>query len=219
MTIVFRFLMVIGLVLDTALAWGQAPGWQGVEGVAGGPARVAAMVADGTGYMYVTGAFTGTMSFGGISLTGTGANNLFVAKWNQATSRCEWARSAGSTGPLTVRAVATSSGAIYLAGDFSGTATFDGAVLTSTGPSNVFVAKLSQTGNAGSFAWAQQAGSSTGTDMAYGIAAQGSSVYVAGRFTGSTASFGGITLTNAAASGSEAFVAKLADAGATAQFA
>jgi hypothetical protein len=219
MNTVLRLLMMMGLLLRTALAWGQGPAWQGLAGAVGGPARVAATVADGNGYVYVAGAFSGTMSFGGVSLTGTGTNNLFVAKWNQTTNRCEWARSAGSTGQLTARAVATAGGAVYLAGDFAGTVTFDGTALTSTGPSNVFVAKLSQTGSTGTFAWAEQAGSSTGTDMAYGVAAQGSSVYMVGRFTGSTASFGGVTLTNVSSSGPEAFVAKLTDAGATASFA
>lgn len=95
-------------------------------------------------------------------------------------------------------------GNTYIVGEFSGTANFGGKSLTSSGSSDVFVAKLNSSGQV---QWATRAGGS-GADLGYSIAADtGGNVLVTGHFTGS-AKFGNTTL---ASSGStDAFVAKLA---------
>ena len=90
---------------------------------------------------------------------------------------------------------------VYMAGGFNGTTNFDPAglssssTLTSTGR-NVFVAKYSSTGV---YDWAVRMGG-TGGDDAEQLAIHNDSsthamVYVAGYFTGSTATFGSFTLT------------------------
>ena len=206
------------LLLMGQAAQAQTAAWQGVTDISGGPGRVVATVAAGSGYIYVVGAFGSTASFGGISLTGTGTSNLFVAKWNTATRQCVWARSAGGNGSnFTVRAVTASGNSVYVAGDFTGTAVFGSSTITSAGPSSVFIAKLTDAGAGSNFTWAYQAGNSTNANRVYGLAAQGNSVYLAGHF-GGTATFGSLVLTATSTSGADAFVAKLTDAGATASF-
>jgi len=208
-------LVFLGLLSPSANA--QGPTWQEVVGITGGQGRIAAMAADGAGNVYMTGAFAGTVSFGGVVISGNGTSNMFVAKWNTVAHRCLWAMSASGNGQLTARALAVGGNAVYVAGEFSDVATIGGTMLTSAGGTNMFVAKLTDGGFA-SFTWAQSSGGSFGADAAYGLTVQGSSVYVAGRFTGTTASFGNITLTNVFGSGREAFVAKLQDGGATGSF-
>ncbi|KAA9332383.1 T9SS type A sorting domain-containing protein [Hymenobacter busanensis] len=108
---------------------------------------------------------------------------------------------------------ADAAGNVYLVGQFSGTLTFGSTVLSTQGDVDLFVAKWSNASR--SFVWAQRAGGS-GNDAATAVALSGSSVYVAGNFTG-TAGFGSTSLTSAGAV--DVFVTKLIDAGSTAGFA
>jgi hypothetical protein len=112
--------------------------------------------------------------------------------------------------------VADANGNIYLAGSFTGVANFGSYALTSAGGSDIFVAKWSPA--TGSYAWAKRAGS-TADEVASAVAVSGNSLYVAGYFTGATAPFGSYTLANASSNGTaDIFVAKLADAGSSADF-
>ncbi len=100
-----------------------------------------------------------------------------------------------------------STGNVYVAGNFVGTATLaPGVTLTSAGSSDVLVAKYS---SAGTLLWAKRAGG-TGVDTGFGIALDASgNVYVAGNFA-DTADFGSTTLTAAGGStDSDIFVTKL----------
>ncbi|WP_201987124.1 T9SS type A sorting domain-containing protein [Hymenobacter rubidus] len=83
---------------------------------------------------------------------------------------------------------------------------------------DMFVAKLTDAGNTGSFVWAQRAGG-LNPDQATALAVSGTSLYVAGYFDSVMAGFGTATLTNANTNGSaDLFVAKLTDAGSTGNF-
>lgn len=127
-------------------------------------------------------------------------------------------QTAGSTS-LVQAMVADSSGRnLYLVGYFLGTVSFGASTLSSAGDADVFVAKWNTASR--TFAWARRAGGSR-SDVATAVAVQGSNVYVAGSFLGVGASFGPVSLTAApGTSGSPAdiFVAKLTDAGSTADF-
>ena len=108
-------------------------------------------------------------------------------------------------------------GNIFLAGEFRNTVVLGGTTLTSTnsgpGGSDAFVAKFSPVSN--QFVWAQRIGGTVS-----GLAVNGTSVYMAGYFTNSTADFGTIILANSNANTGYAnmFVAKLTDAGSTGSF-
>ena len=179
---------------------------------AGGSGMVAfpVIAVDGGGNSYVTGQFTGTATFGEeasqTTLTSTGSfANMFVAKYGTGGT-LTWAKKAEGT-PGGVIAV-DGSGNSYVTGVFYGTATFgEGAsqtTLTSTGSSDIFVAKY---GTDGTLAWAKQAGGAgaiIGSSRGIAVDVFGNS-YVTGVFY-DTATFGGTNLNSRG--GTDVFVAK-----------
>lgn len=170
--------------------------------------------------VYLTGYFEGTTFFGTTTLQSAGNEDVFVAKGMDTGNGVAfaWARQAGGpssdiSGPLAVSGLN-----VYVAGTFAQTAAFGPTQLTSAGSSDVFVAKLADAGITANFTWARRAG---GPDYEFlnAMAVSGANVYLTGEFGSAAAVFGTQTLTNSRASSSDIFVAKLADAGATAAFA
>jgi hypothetical protein len=215
------FDVVVAKLTDAgSFVWAQRAGGTGAD-------RAEALAVSGTS-VYVAGSFNGaTADFGATTLTNTNSNtntytDVFVAKLTDAgtTGSFVWAQQAGGTGRDYATALAVSGTSVYVAGTFDGpTASFGATILTNTNSNantytDVFVAKLTDAGSIGSFAWAQQAGG-TGGDYAYALAVSGTSVYVAGDFSSSSASFGATALTTGIF---DAFVAKLTDAGSTGSF-
>ncbi len=118
-----------------------------------------------------------------------------------------WAASAGGTGTDTGNACAAdTNGNFYVAGAFTGTATFGTNTLISAGKTDLFVAKYN---NLSSLLWVRRAGG-LGFDSANGIAVDGAgNSYVTGSFEG-IASFGTNSLANVNFSSySDIFVTKL----------
>jgi hypothetical protein len=165
---------------------------------------------------------TGTVS--GTTLTTPGGTDLLLARYtdtgmNANTSLVEGgAIRAGGTGAdrgfgLTINAA----GSLYLVGNIgSAGATIGGSALTSAGGNDVVVAKATDTGGTLAFTAAARAGGS-GSDIGFGIASSGTSVYVTGQYISTTATFGSTTLTNADNTGNttDAFVACFVDGGST----
>ncbi|MGI4742626.1 MAG: T9SS type A sorting domain-containing protein [Janthinobacterium lividum] len=207
------------LLLAGPLAQAQAPAWQSAIALGGNTSSVTATAVDADGNAYVTGTFYGTISLGAFSLTSAGATDVFVAKWNRASNAFTWAQRAGGPDAEEANALAVSGGNVYVAGYFSSaTATFGSAVLTNAraGTADLFVAKLTDAGTSAAFTWAQRAGG-TASDQAWGLAASGSNVYLAGALVSIPADFNGTSLPASPAAG--AFVAKLVDAGPSASLA
>lgn len=179
-----------------------------------------ALAVSGTS-VYVAGEFSSsTAGFGATTLTKAGTSDGFVAKLTDAgaTAGFSWAQRVGGAGTDRVDALAVSGASLYVVGGFEQTAAFGPTSLTSAGTLDVFVAKFTDAGTSGSFAWAQQGGG-TSNDEALALAVSGANVYVAGFMGSGAASFGATTLPAASTSASpDAFVAKLTDAGATAGF-
>jgi len=120
---------------------------------------------------------------------------------------------ANFTSGASVAATATdASGNVYVAGYLAGTIDLGGTLLSSTGQSNLFVAKWSPVTQR--FAWILQSG---GIGIAYptALAVNGNQIYLTGYFQGSPA-FGGTTFTGAGSN--DIFVAKITDAGGNAAF-
>jgi hypothetical protein len=150
---------------------------------------------DASGNSYVSGYFAGTATFGnGITLTSTGQNDIFIAKY-LSNGDLAWARRAGGTGIDQGNNISVdSTGNSYVIGYFEGTADFDnGVTLTSTGSYDIFVAKYTSNGN---LEWARRTGG-TGVDFGFGIDIDSAGhSYVTGYFNG-TSTFGvGVTLTS-----------------------
>ena len=126
-------------------------------------------------------------------------------------SALSWAVKAGGgrwDGNDYARGIAVdSSGNAYVTGVFRQTALFGSTNLTSSGESDIFIAKLSSNG---SWQWVIKAGGSS-YDWGYGIAVDSSgNAYITGRF-GGTATFGNTNLTTN--SYAEIFVAKASKSG------
>jgi subtilisin-like proprotein convertase family protein len=160
---------------------------------------------DASNNSIVTGDFGGTTAVGSTTLTSAGSMDGDVVKYD-ANGALVWAKSFGGAGvDSATRVAADAAGNIYLAGFFSGTASF-GPNITLTGSSNynAFVAKMDPSGN---FVWVQPFTNATGNEAAWSVAVDGSgNVYATGYFNGTT-SFGSTTLTSAGAA--DIFVTKL----------
>ncbi|MCB0855831.1 MAG: hypothetical protein KDD63_26600, partial [Bacteroidetes bacterium] len=158
--------------------------------VGGSKALAEGLDIDASGNCYLSGNFIGTVSFGAYSLTASGSYDIFVAKLDPA-GQVLWAKSAGGSGfDRCSAAKAGINGEIHLTGQFEGSATFGATTLTSNGGREVFVCKLSSTGQ---FLWASSGGGIL-DDAGGGIDTDpAGNIYVTGYFKGS-ASFGSTTL-------------------------
>ncbi|HXB11515.1 MAG TPA: hypothetical protein VNZ45_05980, partial [Bacteroidia bacterium] len=78
---------------------------------------------DGSGNTYTTGYFTGTASFGALSLTATGVSDVFVTK-TDGSGNFIWAVKAGGSNSCRGLAIkADASGNSYITGYYYGSAT------------------------------------------------------------------------------------------------
>jgi hypothetical protein len=147
---------------------------------------------DTSNNVYVTGAYTGTATFGTTSLTSSGGEDIFIAKLN-SSGTWGWARSAGGTDTDRGYGITVyGNNSICVTGSFTGTATFGSNQISSSGGSDVFIVKLN---NSGSWGAPKRCGGS-GNDISYGIDSDSSgNFYVTGTFQG-TASFGTYSLTS-----------------------
>jgi hypothetical protein len=161
--------------------------------------------ADAAGYHYITGQFTGTVTFGGFTLVSAGGTDMYVVKLNSA-GVVQWAQKAGGTGSDYGQGIAVdASGNVYVTGDIGvGTSTFGSFSVTSGGSLDMFVAKYN---SAGTCQWVQRAGAG-GTDEGYGIAADASGVWVTGTFVGSAVAFGSVSINAHSATDEDGYVAK-----------
>ena len=147
----------------------------------------ASIAVDGSGNIYTTGTFTGTVDFdpgaGIANLISAGVEDIFVSKLD-ASGNFVWAKSMGGTSPDQGYSIAVDgSGNVYTTGYFLGTADFDPSVgtlnITSIGSTDIFVSKLDASGN---FVWAKGIGGAT-DDFGNSIAVDGSgNVYTTGYF-------------------------------------
>jgi hypothetical protein len=166
-------------------------------------------LADGSAI--ITGYYRGTIVFGTSPplVSVAGRDDIFVAKIS-ASGVFVWGTSAGgaTSSDEGIGVSAMSDGSAIVSGTFEGPATFGSTVLTGTGDSDAFVAKIDA---AGSFVWATEAGG-TSTDQAFRVStlADGSAIFE-GHFEG-TATFGSTTLVSAG--GQDYFVAKVTASGA-----
>ncbi|GAB3171684.1 SBBP repeat-containing protein [Telluribacter humicola] len=148
---------------------------------------------DGDGNVFITGVFSGMITFGTTTLTSEGAGDIFLTKYD-TNGTFQWAKRAGGNQPDGGNDIAVDPiGHVYLIGDFNGTATFGTTSFTSSGGTDVAIAKYT---NQGDFQWAQKLGG-PGADRGLSIVAGSNhKVLATGSFT-NTALFGSTTLTSA----------------------
>jgi hypothetical protein len=181
--------------------------WQWVV-KAGGPGGYdfgSGIAVDSSGNAYVTGAFQETATFGSTNLVSNGGYDTFITKLSSSGS-WQWAVNVGDPdGSALGSGIAVdSSGNAYVTGIFAETATFGSTSLVSNGFYDLFIAKLSSSGN---WQWAVNVGGPDGYAGASGIAVDSSgNAYVTGSFE-ETATFGSTSLVSNG--GGEIFIAKL----------
>jgi len=158
---------------------------------------------DGQGCSYLCGTFEGTVFMGGIAQGSVGLSEILVAKLDY-DGKWLWASRAGSTGFDGAQAIATdAAGNSYVAGGFTGTASFGPHRLTSKGGTDAFVAKLDSNGN---WLWARSGGGPA-SDQSWAVSIDRSgNCQVAGSFQG-TADFNGAKLYSNG--GADVFVLRL----------
>lgn len=171
---------------------------------------------DGSGNVYTTGYFTGTVDFNpgaatnNLKSTATGSADIFISKLN-SSGNYVWAKGMGGTTEDRGASIALDAQSnVYTTGYFSAKADFDpgaGKYFLTPAGNDIFISKLS---TAGAFVWARKLGG-TGDDQGKGIAIDtGTNVLTTGYFSG-TADFdpNSGTYHLISAGGSDAFVQKM----------
>ena len=204
-------------LVAAVLANAQAPTFKWAKKIGGTSQDVGSSIAvDGSGNVYTSGIFTGTVDFdpgtGTSNLTSAGNTDVFISKLN-ASGNFVWAKKMGGSLADGGKSVIDASGNIYTAGRFMGTADFDpdpsaSYNLTSAGDSDIFVTKLNSSGN---FVWAKSMGGTT-ADAPWNLTVDASgNVYTTGYFTGTADFDPDVTATSnlTSAGGWDIFVSKL----------
>ena len=164
---------------------------------------------DGSGNVYTSGHFSGTVDFGAGNVTSAGGYDVFVTKLNSSGAH-QWTTTWGGTSGVDhgLSVAVDGSGNVHITGYFGATVDFGAGNVTSAGGYDVFVTKLN---SSGAHPWTTTLGGTSNDDFGYGVAVDGSgNVYTAGQFTG-TVDFGAGDVTSAG--GADGFVVKLDSAG------
>jgi hypothetical protein len=188
------------------LSWGssaqvqaQTPVWASAT-LAGSPqakdaSTTRAVATDAVGNVFVTGYFSGTVTFGATTLTSAGGDDLFVAKYVPGTSTWAWATRGGGTSFDQGYGLAVSGNSVYVTGyitnsladthsvEFQGTGSVPGTTsVNGASPystHDLFVAKYTDNGVSATLNWTQ-VGGGVSEDQGTGLAVSGSGVYVVG---------------------------------------
>lgn len=136
--------------------------------------------ADMSGNVFVTGIFQSTLPIGSTSLISSGANDIFLAKYDRYGVPV-WAVKAGGTQDDQSNSIHVNpAGQVIMAGSFIGTAQFGANSITSAGASDLFAAAFNADGTN---AWATRAGG-IGDDAAMAVSPWMNGDYmVSGRFS------------------------------------
>ncbi|MDI1444720.1 SBBP repeat-containing protein [Polyangium sp. 6x1] len=147
---------------------------------------------DATGAAFVTGQFSGDVTFGGLNLTNVEGLDAMLLKLSN-TGTPVFAKVLGGAGTQFGYEVAVGSdGDVTFVGAFQNTITIGGSTLTSAGDYDIAVARFD---NAGGFKWSKGFGDAA-NQRAFAVAVDPTNgdVVLTGEFAGSF-SFGGATLT------------------------
>lgn len=121
-----------------------------------------AVTIDPSGNAIVVGHMTGSIDFGGGTLTSAGGDDAFIAKYSPLGVHV-WSARFGDVNQQQIKDVAAdSAGNVYFTGNFTGQVDFGGGTMTSLGSNDSMLVKYSA---AGAHQWSRQLG---GTFLQYG---------------------------------------------------
>ncbi len=174
------------------LQWGWAKAING-----GGNETIARIAADSRNGIYTLGYFnSSTITTGSISLSNpnTGQDSYFLIKYD-TLGNALWGISIVSNGsliPLRGAIVTDANSDLILACQFSGTTTIGSTTLTSSGGTDILLAKISGAGN---LSWVKQfTGSGNDDPNALNVDAAGN-IYLAGRYSSNNFTIGSTVVT------------------------
>jgi hypothetical protein len=146
-------------------------------------AKSVGMVVDGTGASIVLGTMSGSVNFGGGTLTSAGGDDVYLVKYS-STGAFVWAQRFGGTQSEVPKGIAVDpSGNVVITGFFRGSASFGGTALVGTSASG-FLAKYSPTG---AHIWSKRLTTGTGLDEGTAVATdRGGNVIVGAGFYNTT---------------------------------
>ncbi len=150
--------------------------WAQSGGGATSADRANGVAVDSQGNVFITGQYAGTSSFDWQNISGSGnSGDIFIAKYS-LQGNLLWVKVGVGPGNNRGLAIAADAeGACYITGQFSDNITFDQA-FTNTIINALFIVKYNGDGTQG---WFRRAGGSS-QSIGYGIASEGSNVYVTG---------------------------------------
>ena len=161
----------------------------------GGPGNdhVSDVKSDAAGDIYLTGEFSGSITFGGVVHQSSAGIDVFVAIMSPV-GQVIWFRQGGGPGIDRGIKLAVGNGQVAVVGEFMFTADLMGQSLTSAGGPDIFLALLDA--STGNLVWATRGGGALSSDRPYGVSiAPGGGVTMAGEFRG-TADIAGSSLTS-----------------------
>jgi hypothetical protein len=198
--------LLIGLWLLAMTTWAQVPTWtlaiQTGTSSATGYHNPAGMATDASGNVFVTGSFSGNVTFGSTTLSSAGGDDIYLAKYVPSTNTWAWAVRGGGARDDFGWGVAVSGTNVYLTGALVNNATnlssctfSDAATSSGTAPQagassgsvnlDIVLVKYIDNGTSATFGWSQ-VGGGTESDMGWGVAVSGDNVYVTGSLMNST---------------------------------
>ncbi|MBK8612906.1 MAG: hypothetical protein IPN85_05340 [Flavobacteriales bacterium] len=176
-------ILILFLMVEAAVQLQAQPHWAYSLGGVGND-HVADIQVDAVGNLYITGEFSGAITFGGQGFQSQGGLDLFVAKLD-TDGGLLWFRRGGGYGiDRGVKLALDGAGSLAVVGEFMGTADVLGSTLLSTGgTADMFIAKLeAATGNT---IWVKQGGGAAGADRPYAVTfSPNGNVTLAGEFRG-----------------------------------
>lgn len=178
-----------------------------------GDDQVNAVCTDPAGNIYLTGFFSGTTQFRGVSptpnftLTSSGNEDAFLAKYDN-NGTLIWVSHQSCPESVSGQAVAYGPNGVYVTGWYGDAAlTLNSTTLPNIQDEDIYTAKYNALN--GALVWARQAGG-TSFDSASGIVADATHLYAIGQFKSPTFTFDGLgTLTNPTFNKNEIYVGKL----------
>jgi hypothetical protein len=133
---------------------------------------------DPSGNANITGGFSGsTIAFGSTTLTNTGADDVFVVKYD-ASGNVTWAKNMSGSGVEKGQSISVDANSnVYVVGYFASTPLTAGTNnVSSAGSNDAFIAKYDGSGNE---LWIRRAGGS-GNDYGYSVAATSTGLFMTG---------------------------------------
>jgi len=198
-------LLAVLLMLSVSSSFAQAS-WTWARGEGGTQNDEAiAVTSTAAGDVYVAGFYlSSTMTIGATTLTNAGANDIFLARYDDSGSPI-WAKSiGGSNNDNPTSLTCDAGGNLYMTGYFKSTSlTFGTYTLTNTGNNDMFLVKYDLNGNV---LWATSA-TGAGDEIGYSVTADaGGHIYVGGYYGSSPSHFDTTSLSMVG--GGDMFIAK-----------